>query len=443
MWLADAACISFSWVLVSALYGVFVGFCGHGFADYLHVWPVVLIYTGINLFARLYHGRASYPAMPVSPVEEFRRLVLSAVMTHLLTMAFLGFGHVAMEISRLVLIASGLLTAVLAQPFRDIARGLMKRLGVGQIRAMLVGTGEVADRVRRALAGNSYFGFDVVPFGGENRDIVAEAKRLDIKILLACQDARLFAAQMTDFVGWFHHIEYLPTAAAFPVADGRVVSVDGVGGLEMVNQARMKGLHVEKSVLDRVLSLIILLLASPCFVVIPILIKLTSRGPVFYRANRLGKLGRPIKVLKFRSMYADADARLKTLLQSDPKLAAEFKANFKLANDPRVTPLGRILRKTSLDEIPQILNVFSGEMMLIGPRPIVEDEVAYYGDAFPVFSSVKPGITGLWQCSGRSGTDYPTRVALDVHYVLNWSPWMDLWIVFRTAIAVLTMKGSC
>ena len=227
------------------------------------------------------------------------------------------------------------------------------------------------------------------------------------------------------------------------LADGRVVSVDGVGGLEMVNQVRMKGLHIEKSVLDRVLSLIILVLASPCFVVIPILIKLTSRGPVFYRANRLGKLGRPIKVLKFRSMYADADARLKTLLQSDPKLAAEFKANFKLANDPRVTPLGRILRKTSLDEIPQILNVFSGEMMLIGPRPIVEEEVAYYGDAFPIFSSVKPGITGLWQCSGRSGTDYPTRVALDVHYVLNWSPWMDLWIVFRTAVAVLTMKGSC
>ena len=142
-------------------------------------------------------------------------------------------------------------------------------------------------------------------------------------------------------------------------------------------------------------------------------------------------------------MYADADERLAGMLAADPALKAEFEANFKISKDPRVTPLGRFLRKTSLDEIPQLLNVFSGEMALIGPRPIVKKEIPYYGRAYSVFSSVKPGITGLWQTSGRSGTDYARRVALDSYYVLNWSPWLDIWILFRTVGAVLFMRGAC
>ena len=107
-----------------------------------------------------------------------------------------------------------------------------------------------------------------------------------------------------------------------------------------------------------------------------------------------------------------------------------------------MTPLGRILRKTSLDELPQLLNVLSGEMALIGPRPIVAAEVSYYGDSYRIFSSVKPGVTGLWQVSGRSETDYVRRVALDTYYVLNWSPWMDLWILLRTVYAVIFMRGA-
>ena len=184
------------------------------------------------------------------------------------------------------------------------------------------------------------------------------------------------------------------------------------------------------------------IMLSPFFVVVPLLVKLTSRGPVFYRQSRLGKEGRHIRVWKFRSMYADADKRLKSILDSDPAMKAEWDANFKLADDPRVTPLGRFLRRTSIDEFPQIFNVFAGDMALVGPRPIVEKEVEYYGDAYPVFSSVKPGITGLWQASGRSDTDYARRVALDVHYVLNWSPWMDIWILFRTVYAVVFMRGA-
>ena len=141
-------------------------------------------------------------------------------------------------------------------------------------------------------------------------------------------------------------------------------------------------------------------------------------------------------------MYADAEDRLQKVLAADVSVAAEWSRNFKLAHDPRITLLGRFLRKTSLDELPQLLNVFAGDMALIGPRPIVRDEVKYYGDAYAVFSSVRPGITGLWQVSGRSDTGYARRVALDTSYVLNWSPWMDVWILVRTVYAVLLMRGA-
>lgn len=141
-------------------------------------------------------------------------------------------------------------------------------------------------------------------------------------------------------------------------------------------------------------------------------------------------------------MYEDAESRLAKLLAENPKTAEEWNNNFKLAADPRVTPFGRVLRKTSLDELPQLFNVFSGEMALIGPRPIVENEIPYYGNSYDVFSSVKPGITGLWQVSGRSDTSYSERVLLDTYYVLNWSPWMDVWILVRTVYAVLFMRGA-
>ena len=198
----------------------------------------------------------------------------------------------------------------------------------------------------------------------------------------------------------------------------------------------------QKRVMDSVLATVAFLAFLPAFVLIPILIKLTSRGPVFFRHRRLGRGGREIRIWKFRSMYADSDARLKELLANNPDAAREWSETFKLAKDPRVTPFGRFLRKTSLDELPQLFNVFAGEMALIGPRPIIEKEIPYYGDSYGVFSSVRPGITGLWQVSGRSDTGYVRRVALDTYYVLNWSPWMDLWILVRTVYAVLFMRGA-
>jgi len=167
------------------------------------------------------------------------------------------------------------------------------------------------------------------------------------------------------------------------------------------------------------------------------LVRMTSRGPAFYRHERVGRSGRPIGCLKLRTMVVDADGRLAALLASDPALAEEFALTFKLKQDPRVTKLGNLLRRTSLDELPQLVNVLRGEMSLVGPRPITEEEMRRYGQYMPIVLSARPGMTGLWQVSGRNDVSYATRVALDVQYAFGQSLGGDLSILARTVRRVL------
>ena len=445
--LADIVCLAAVWSFV--VWGYRAAGFGHykyGAEFYLQLWPAAIAYLAINCMFRLYHGNILYPASPLSPVEELRRIVGSSLITHFGVVAYLALAYQTTEhYSRAVIVISGVLVSALAVPVRDLFRWLAAKAGIGRIPVVLAGSGAAMEDAMSALDGDSYSGFSVVrAFGdGEVRDIVPESRRLGVRILVSCQDERILRAEFAAYGTWFTHVEYVPATHVFPVAGARTVSLNGVGALEMVNQRRMRALRVEKWILDKFLALVAFVVLLPFFAVVPILVKLTSRGPVFYRQSRLGKKGRPIKVWKFRSMYVDADERLQAILDSDPARRAEWEANFKLADDPRVTPLGKFLRKTSIDEFPQLFNVFSGDMALVGPRPIVEKEVERYGSAYSTFASVEPGITGLWQASGRSSTDYAQRVALDTYYVLNWSPWLDIWIMMKTVGAVLFMRGAC
>jgi undecaprenyl-phosphate galactose phosphotransferase len=181
----------------------------------------------------------------------------------------------------------------------------------------------------------------------------------------------------------------------------------------------------------------VLVLLSPLYAAIGLVVKLDSPGPVFYRHRRIGRDGRVFHCLKFRTMYRNADSRLDEILRRDPQAAAEFAATFKLKNDPRITRIGRILRKTSLDEMPQFINVVAGEMSVVGPRPIVAEELVRYGDWAGNLLAVRPGVTGHWQVSGRNDTTYDERVALDMHYLRNWSLSEDIRIVFKTIGAIL------
>jgi Undecaprenyl-phosphate galactose phosphotransferase WbaP len=188
--------------------------------------------------------------------------------------------------------------------------------------------------------------------------------------------------------------------------------------------------------------------ASALLVLLPVLalcacaVRMTSPGPVFFRQRRLGQGGEEFSILKFRTMVLDSEARLQHLLATDPQARIEWDADHKLRSDPRVTTIGGFLRRFSLDELPQFWNVLVGEMSMVGPRPIVRHEVPRYREAFSTYTKVRPGITGLWQVSGRNDTGYEERVSLDCRYVQNWSPMMELRILIKTVGTVISAAGA-
>lgn len=190
--------------------------------------------------------------------------------------------------------------------------------------------------------------------------------------------------------------------------------------------------------MDLGVSLALLLLLSPLLLLIAVLVNLTSPGPVLFRRSVQGLDGRPFDVLKFRSMVVNAHE----MMAADPVLRAEYATNLKIKDDPRITRIGRVLRRTSLDELPQLLNVGAGDMSLVGPRMLGDIELAAYGPLQAKVLSVKPGITGLWQISGRHRTSFDDRVRLDMHYIDHWSLGVDWQILVKTPLAVLSMAGA-
>jgi Undecaprenyl-phosphate galactose phosphotransferase WbaP len=193
---------------------------------------------------------------------------------------------------------------------------------------------------------------------------------------------------------------------------------------------------------DILISGLCLISLSPLAAVISLLIHLDSPGEIYYRQDRLGKYGKVIKLLKFRTMYINGDRKFEDRLKNDPALREEWEKYQKLKCDPRVTRVGAILRKFSLDELPQVWNIFRGEMSLVGPRPMMISQQEMYGPAFQDYCQIKPGITGLWQVSGRNHTTFARRAELDMEYIQRWSLWLDVYIIFKTIREVLVREGA-
>ena len=200
--------------------------------------------------------------------------------------------------------------------------------------------------------------------------------------------------------------------------------------------------RLAKRVMDILFAVAAILLLSPVLLLCAAAVLVESPGPVLFRQSRLGRHGRSFTILKFRTMIQNAEEVLNQTLERDPAAKEEWAKDRKLRNDPRVTRLGRFLRRTSLDELPQFWNVLVGDMSLVGPRPIVKSEIAYYDDAYRLYCAVRPGITGLWQVSGRNDTGYSRRIALDVRYVTSLSGTLDLSIFFKTFRALIRGAGA-
>ena len=240
----------------------------------------------------------------------------------------------------------------------------------------------------------------------------------------------------------FHYLVYVPMD--FSQLGSMVVTRDlgGVLGLEVGYRL----LHFWPNCIKRCLELALVILLGivciPLLLLFAILIKVTSPGPVFFSQPRVGTDGKPFQAYKFRSMYVDAEERLATLLADDAALREEYDTFRKLRKDPRVTPVGRLMRRFSLDEVPQFLNVLTGEMNLVGPRSYLQAEVASLQGAEDILFQVRPGITGLWQVSGRNQLTFQERVDIEVSYIRNWSIWLDLSIIARTFAVVVLGRGA-
>jgi len=217
---------------------------------------------------------------------------------------------------------------------------------------------------------------------------------------------------------------------------------DGLLGLASSQKLNMPWNLAIKRLMDVALVLVGGLVLLPALLVVALIVKLSSRGPVLYGHRRLGKDGRPFVAWKFRSMAVDAQERLEALLESSPEIRREWEESRKLKNDPRVTKFGKFMRRASIDEFPQFINILKGEMSLVGPRPITGEEVGKYGGDFDWIFQVRPGLTGLWQVSGRSEKDYATRVSYDAYYLQSWSAWLDIWVIYRTFGVVVRGKGA-
>lgn len=199
---------------------------------------------------------------------------------------------------------------------------------------------------------------------------------------------------------------------------------------------------VSKRSLDIVIALTALILFSPIFLMIAVLVKATDGGKIFYGHRRIGHNGQSFRCLKFRTMVENGDKVLADYLKNNPEAYEEWRTTRKLQHDPRITIVGTVLRKLSLDELPQLFNILRGEMSIVGPRPVVEDELEMYQANASYYLQTRPGLTGLWQVSGRNDVSYESRVAMDTHYVQNWSLLTDMLIILRTVPAVCLSRGS-
>ena len=200
--------------------------------------------------------------------------------------------------------------------------------------------------------------------------------------------------------------------------------------------------NLAKRIFDIVFALFVLTVFSPVYLILIIAIALNSKGPIFYVQQRIGKDRQPFNCIKFRTMVNNADTMLETIVENSPQMRQEFQDSYKLKQDPRITTIGKFLRLTSLDEFPQFWNVLKGEMSVVGPRPLVPEELPKYGHKIDTVLTIKPGITGLWQVSGRNDIPYPKRVQIDVYYATSHNWLLDLWIVYKTIGVIVFPKNN-
>ena len=401
-----------------------------------------------------------YPGVRLSPVEELRRLVISITCIFI----FWAVGVVVLagglSIQRSFLLAVYLVCLVSLPICRGWARLLLARWTRWGFPVLVCGDDPAAVRLYHWLKDNRVLGLrpvgvianpetlDVGPedtwYAGswaDTHEIAVERRAFWAIVVPPENKPAALSSLIADHLYSIPHIHVVSELTGLP-DHWNPQQLDGLPGLHMQQNLMLPLPRLMKRCIDLVAAVLGGILLLPLFFYIAVAVKLSSRGPILYAHERIGRHGRRFMAWKFRTMFQNAHLVLEHYLEEHPELLEEWQADHKLRYDPRVTRIGRFLRKTSLDELPQLWNVIQGEMSLVGPRPIVTAEIEKYGVYYGLYTMVKPGITGLWQVSGRNNTTYEERVQLDAYYVRNWSPWMDIYLLLRTIRIVLFTKGA-
>jgi len=398
--------------------------------------------------------------------RETRRLCKVVSLSFLLILAAISLGKMSSEFSRTVLVLCCLFALVLMPLGRLGAKTLLWRWGLWARPVLILGAGKTGELVAQALARDRYLGYQVYGFldddpakknvkvngnhfpvlGGfkDWEEVMAHSKVRDLIVAAPGMPSTRLVDLVNRLQRTASSVLVIPDLFGLPVAGVKADYFfdEQILSFRLHNNLANPFNRAMKRAFDLTAGLLVFLCALPLFLAIALAIKLDSPGPVLFFHRRTGFRGREFTCYKFRTMVANAQEALTELLKTNPRLQQEWENHYKLKNDPRVTRVGKFLRRTSLDELPQLINVLKGEMSLVGPRPVTEKEIAHFGAYGEDYLLVRPGITGLWQVSGRADVDYRRRIRLESWYVRNWSLWLDVTLLIRTVAVVLARRGA-
>ena len=424
------------------------------------LWLPAASFSDPRLFAvmvvGLVAGRAAlglYPAIGMSAFEELSR---STRATFLVVGGLLlaGLLYGVDGGSQWTILVAGTVFAVSAPILRSLTRGVFSQFTWWRQPLLVFDTSAGAQHVYDHFRKNPGLGLAPILVQHDLHDNGAYHSHAQVAELASKHGALCAAvplngasgprteALLRECANTFPHLLVVPDLKGMLMSGAAATDLGGLVGVRGGKNLLKPAPRLAKRLVDAALALSIIVITLPLGVLIALAVKLTSPGPIFYGQQRIGQDRHPFLAWKFRTMRQDADAVLAAYLAANPELQEEWEKDHKLKDDPRVTSVGRVLRRTSLDELPQLWNILCGEMSLVGPRPVVEAEAEKYGTDFGRYLSVPPGLTGLWQVSGRNRTTYEERIRLDAYYVENWSLLFDTYILARTVKAVLTGDGA-
>ena len=402
--------------------------------------PMVQICVILGIGTFLIQGL--YPGYGMTSIKELSRLIKSVTLVFFLVAGISYLNKPYQDFPRSILVIAWVLALGLIPVSHFILRNLLSRSGWYGNPVILFGEGKWARQVEKSLHNARRLGWKVYKVH-PLVEIQNLSKTDPSQIAILAPTSGTQIENLARILSTkFHRVVLIREKDNFGSLWVEPRDLEGQLGLEFHYHLLEPFSIIVKRLLDFFGALTLLIIASPIFLFVTLFILVDSRGPVFFRHKRVGRNFKPILVLKFRTMVADADQNLPQLLESSEAARLEFEQFHKLKNDPRVTRVGKWLRKLYIDEIPQLWNVLKGEMSLVGPRPVVDFEIKKMGTYAPVILRVNPGMTGWWQVTGRHEIDFFQRIRLEEYYISNWSLWMDIYILIKTVWVVLKGKGA-